>query len=283
MRWWRLLTTAGVIAGFLFAVESREQESKQSEAGRSYLGFDRNDYPGDAGMAILRKTLSFAGYWLSPPPQTKTNSWTGKRATLASEGFGFLLLYAGRPGTTLRSAQTAIAAGEADGKKAAETARKEGFAEGSIIFLDVEDGGRFNEAGHAYFLAWTDTLAREHFLPGFYCSGIVVDEGGGSRIISADDIRQHLGSRDAFFWVFNDACPPSPGCVSPQSLPEPSTSGVAYAAVWQIARSPREKPIAAHCAGYAKDGNCYAAGDQGRKWNLDLDVATSANPSAPQK
>src|ERR1700756_749531 len=35
---------------------------------RAYLGFDRNDYPGDANLAVLRRTFSFTGYWLNVPP-----------------------------------------------------------------------------------------------------------------------------------------------------------------------------------------------------------------------
>jgi hypothetical protein len=247
----------------------------------SYRGFDRNDYPGDEAMVILRKQFAFVGYWLSPPPGERLNSWLGKREKLAAQGFGFLLLYAGRSGSSLRAAQAASAAGELDAKKAAEIARKEGFAEGSIIFLDIEEGGRASDAGHSYFRSWAEALAREHYRPGFYCSGIMVNEGGGAKIITADDIRAHLGAIDAAYWVFNDACPPSPGCVNAKEVPLPAESGVAYAAVWQISRTPKQS-VARQCSGYAKDKSCYAAVDVARNWFLDLDVAISANPSAPQ-
>jgi len=261
-----------------FAGKSCEQ---QKGADVSYLGFDRNEYPGDEAMAVLRKQFAFVGYWLSPPPGEKANSWTGKGEKLAAQGYGFVLLYAGRPGSSLKTAQAGTAAGETDAKEAVELARKEGFAVGSTIFLDIEEGGRFNDAEHAYFRAWAETLGREHYRPGFYSSGIVVNEGGGSKIISADDIRGHLGTLDAAYWVFNDACPPSPGCVNPKEVPAPSQSGVAYAALWQISRTPKEG-VARHCTGYAKDNACYAAVDTARKWFLDLDVASTANPSAPR-
>ena len=247
----------------------------------AYLGFDRNDYPGDEAMGMLRKEFAFVGYWLSPPPGEKTNSWTGQREKLAAHGYGFVLLYAGRAGRSLKSVQAGTAAGEADAKKAVEFARKEGFAQGRTIFLDIEEGGRFDDAGHAYFRAWAEGLVRDHYRPGFYCSGIVVNEGGGSKIISADDIRAHLGTVDAAYWVFNDACPPSPGCVNPKETPAPAQSGVRYAAVWQISRTPKES-AAKNCNGYAGDKSCYAAVDAAKKWFLDLDVATSASPSAPK-
>jgi len=91
------------------------------------------------------------------------------------------------------------------------------------------------------------SLYEGKFRPGIYCSGIVVDEGEGSTIISADDIRAHLGMADVVYWVYNDACPPSPGCAVPQNPPAPSASGVVYASVWQYVRSPREKKVARHC------------------------------------
>src|SRR5712692_5001349 len=63
---------------------------------RSYLGFDRNIYPGDAALPVLRKTFTFTSYWLSPPPGEKTNTWSGKRELLRSQGFGFVVLFRGR-------------------------------------------------------------------------------------------------------------------------------------------------------------------------------------------
>jgi hypothetical protein len=56
------------------------------------LGFDRNEYPGDAGIKELRKEFAFAGYWLTPAPGEKTNSWAGKRRAMEGLGYGFLLL-----------------------------------------------------------------------------------------------------------------------------------------------------------------------------------------------
>jgi Domain of unknown function (DUF1906) len=282
MRTSRRMARAGWTVAITFALmaESRAQQTTQPEQGHAYLGFDRNEYPGDQAMAILRKQFSFVGYWLSPPPAEWTNGWAGKRANLEAQGFGFALLYRGRSGSSLHGPQAARAAGEIDAKKAAEIARREGFTEGWTIFLDMEEGGRFNDAGHAYFRAWAEALAREHYRPAFYCSGMVVHEEGGAKVITADDIRAHLGPIDAAYWVFNDACPPSPGCVNPKEVPEPAQSGVAYALVWQISRTPKES-VARQCGGYTKDKSCYAAVDLAQKWSLDLDVAASASPSAP--
>jgi glycoside hydrolase-like protein len=244
-----------------------------------FVGFDRNQYPGDDALPILRKSFSFASYWLSPPPGEKSNSWIGKRRLMREQGFGFLLLYQGRTSGQLPYKKDSIEAGLADARGAAAAARREGFPEGAVIFLDVEEGGRFFGGYHAYLRSWAESLTKEKFRPGIYCSGIVVDEGEGSTIISADDIRAHIGVADVVYWVYNDACPPSPGCGVPQKDAMPSASGVAYASVWQYVRSPREKKVARHCRGYAGDGNCYAAGDTAHKWYLDENVATTVDPS----
>jgi glycoside hydrolase-like protein len=251
----------------------------QKIEGRGYLGFDRNEYPGDVGMRELRKEFAFAGYWLTPAPGEKTNSWAGRHRTMEAQGYGFLLLARGRPVSAVRTVASAKQRGIADAQEAAHRAKAEGFADGAIIFLDVEDGGRLPALYHAYLRAWADELMRLGFRPGVYCSGIVVDEGDGATIVTAEDIRTNEAPRVFAYWAFNDACPPSPGCVRVENPPLPSASGVKDAAVWQFVRSPREKETAGKCSGYAADENCYAAADAARKWHLDMNVAATANPS----
>jgi len=166
----------------------------------------------------------------------------------------------------------------------AASATAEGFAPGTIIFLDVEEGGRLPAAYHAYLRTWTDELAGVGYRSGVYCSGIPVDEGGGVIIITADDIHNNIGAREVVYWVYNDICPPSPGCRAPQNPPPVSASGVSYAAIWQTVRSPRTKELTARCATtYHVDGNCYAPGDAARAWFLDVNVANSPDPSAGAK
>jgi len=283
MRWIISLALASVCASsFLVFSYSHEKASKAAPAEtQSYLGFDRNEYPGDAALSVLRKSFTFASYWLSAPPGGKSNSWAGKRSLLQSQGFGFLLLYNGRAAEQVRTAQLAEAAGLADARNAAAAARNEGFPKGSVIFLDQEEGGRFSQEQHLYLHTWAAELERQEFRAGIYCSGIPVDEGGGSHVTTANDIRAHISDPDVVYWVYNDACPPSIGCEAGKNLPAPSESGVAGAEVWQFVRSPREKKVARHCKGYTNDGNCYAPLDKNHEWFLDMDVATTANPSAP--
>jgi Rv2525c-like, glycoside hydrolase-like domain len=249
----------------------------------AYLGFDLNTYPGDDALPVLRKTFSFGGFWLSIPPGAKENTWTSKRQAMLSAKFGFLILYNGPLSKELKSAAQATNRGSVDALKAAATAKKEGFPAGSIIFVDIEEGGRLPANYHAYLRAWVDGLARAAYRAGAYCSGMPVSEGNRVTIFTADDIRNSLGKRDMTYFVYNDACPPSPGCVVAHNPPPPSASGVPYAAVWQFAQSPVRKQFAGRCAAtYNADGNCYAPGDAKHAWFLDLNSATTPDPSSPR-
>ena len=251
-----------------------------AEHSRSYLGFDRNTYPGDSSIPILRKSFVFTSYWLSPPPGQRQNTWKGKRELLFSHGFGFLVLYRGPDSGELKNETDAKEKGSKDTLEAAIAAKEEGFAVKTIVFLDIEEGGRLPEAYHAYLRAWSEGLKQAGYVAGVYCSGIPVNEEPGVSITTADDIRKHAPTREMVIWAYNDACPPSPGCAFPENPPAPSASGISYAAVWQFAQSPRRRKLTARCpAKYSPDGNCYAPGDSAHAWFLDVDSATSADPS----
>jgi hypothetical protein len=259
----------------------RLANSHADEVPQTYLGFDRNIYPGDAAVPILRKTFAFTGYWLSPPPGEKTNTWLGKRKLLRSHGFGFIALYRGRDSSEFKKSADASQKGTLDARNAATAAKNEGFARGTVIFLDIEEGGRLADLYHAYLRAWDDALVEASYRPGVYCSGMPVDEGGGVSIITADDIRNHSGAREIVYWVFNYACPPSPGCATRPNPPRPSASGISYAAIWQFAQSPRRREFTKPCAvTYHADGNCYVPADTTHAWHLDVNAATSPDPSA---
>jgi Domain of unknown function (DUF1906) len=253
----------------------------QTAPPKTYLGFDANDYPGDAALTNLHDSFAFAGYWLNNPPGSSANTWTGKRAAVQHAGFGFLLLFNGRVDKQLKSGDRATALGKADGAQAVQAAQREGFPAGAIIFLDQEEGGRLLDEQNAYLFAWIDTVIAAGFRAGVYCSGIASPDGPGRTIITADDIRAHAGSRQIAFFVYNDACPPAPGCVRAASPPHPSTSGLSYAAVWQFAQSPRRPEYTRACrTTYAKDGNCYASAEgAAHSIFLDMESALSPDPS----
>ncbi len=247
----------------------------------AYLGFDRNDYPGDSYLPALKQSFSFAGYWLNLPPGAKSNSWVGKRAILRDSGFGFLVLFNGRTSAELKRAADPAALAADDARNAIENAKREGFSPGTVIFLDQEEGGRLLPKQQEYVLDWADGIISAGYRAGVYCSGIPVKEGDNQSITTATDIHDHAGGRKIIYFVYNDVCPPSPGCASSKSPPLASASGVEFADVWQFAQSPRRKDFARACpANYNRDGNCYPPpGNGAARIYLDLDSATSADPS----
>ncbi len=247
-------------------------------AQNTYLGFDRNDYPGDGNLKVLRQTFSYTGYWLNNPPGASSNTWAGHRAAVESAGFGFLVLFNGRLYAQLKTVANARRLGRSDARVAAATARREGFPRDTIIFLDQEQGGRMLPEQKAYIYAWVDGITAAGFRAGIYCSGIPAADDGN--VVTAADIRQSAGSRQITYWAINDACPPAPGCAFPQNSPNPGESGVRFAEVWQFAQSPQRKDVAGHCTNYSHDGNCYPPGT-GAALGLHVDVnsASSADPS----
>lgn len=254
---------------------------KPAAPARAWLGFDRNDYPGDANLKLLRRGFAYSGYWLNPPPGAKSNTWTGKRQKLQAAGFGFLVLFNGRRYAEIKAAGDAAAQGKHDAAAAAAAARREGFPRGTVIFLDQEEGGRLLPEQRAYLHAWVDGVSAAGFRAGVYCSGMAFQEKGGDTVVTAEDIRRNAGGRKIVYWVSNDACPPSPGCAATGRASAPAASGVDFAAVWQFAQSPRRKAVAASCpANYHSDGNCYPPGaDPDRGLHVDLDTAASPDPS----
>jgi len=255
--------------------------ASSSAAAQTYLGLDRNDYLGDAAMQSLRKTFVFTGYWLNNPPGADRNTWTGHRAHLESIGYGFLLLFNGREYAELKASGNAAAVGARDAAAAVSAAKSEGFPPKAIIFLDQEQGGRMLPEQRAYIHAFVDGVAASGYRAGIYCSGIPFKESAKSSVVTANDIRDNAGGRDIKFFVSNDQCGPSPGCVFPATPPAPAASGVAFAEVWQYAQSPRRPELTTSCRKtYAGDSNCYPP-EVGPSSGLHIDVesANSADPS----
>ena len=248
---------------------------------QTYLGFDANDYPGDAALPDLRRTFVFSGYWLNVPPGATTNPWVGKRAVLLNNDFGFLVLFNGRSSNELKPPVDSVDLGVRDAELAVAAAQREGFpANGStVIYLDNEEGGRMLPSQINYIGAWSNRVNSKGFLAGVYCSGIKVKEGKGQTITTADDIHGRLPIM-AYF-VYNDECPPSPGCAYLKNPPPPSQSGFPGARVWQFAQSPRRRNLTSRCsATYNSDGSCYAStGSRVGQILLDLDVSVSPDPS----
>jgi hypothetical protein len=282
MRFGLLLAAMAVLSLVSFA--------QSKPPARTYVGFDANEYPGDALLPTLHKQFAFTGFWLNNPPGADHNPWAGKREILVRNGFGFLVVFNGRLDKELvaaaKSGKTPAAFGRADAASAVAAARREGFPPRTVLFLDQEEGGRMLDEQAAYLLAWTEAVAASNYRPGIYASGQRVSDGKDDRgrpvtITTIQDIRQQVAAKHLHpiaFWVAQDACPPAPGCVVQANPPTPDVSGTLDAAAWQYAQSPRRKEITKACgATYNRDGNCFAPGMT--NFNLDLSSSTSPDPS----
>jgi hypothetical protein len=196
-----------------------------------------------------------------------------------------LLLFNGRPYKDLKSVSEARKIGARDAASAVASARREGFPGGAIIFLDQEQGGHMLPEQRAYLHTWMDGIVAAGFRSGIYCSGIPASEKEQGGVITANDIRDGAEGRRIEFFVYNDSCPPSPGCATPQNPPTPEQSGVSFASVWQFAQSPRRPEFTAKCAlHYDADGNCYAPlFPRTNPVEVDVSSANSADPSSGRR
>src|SRR2546423_1700560 len=107
-------------------------------------GFDRSNPPATSTtMPSLRANtnLAWVGDYLASPNHSST-SWAGQLAALSASGWSVSPIYVGQqdpvfaPSTQNRNATSSQ--GATDGNDAALKAFNEGFAAGTIIYLDVE-------------------------------------------------------------------------------------------------------------------------------------------------
>jgi len=247
------------------------------------VGFDRNNYPGDAVMIAMHGTFAFTGYWVTNPPGAHTNTWLGKREFLRQHGWGFLVLANGRLDAEILRAQkrgtSPAGLARSDAAIAIAAARHEGFPPHTILFLDQEEGGALLDEQAAYLLGWTEAVAASEFRPGVYASGQPVPDDPGTTITTINDIRRRVQTQhlhEIAIFDAQDACPPAPGCtLATKPL---DASGELGLTAWQYSQSPRRPSLTRSCgATYAANGNCYAPGFP--TVFLDLDEASSADPS----
>ena len=138
-----------------------------------------------------------------------------------------------------------------------------------------------------YLLAWTEEVAGSAYRPGVYASSHPVPDGKGpngkpATITTIQDLKARVAAahlHEIAFWVIQDACPPSPGCVvHPSAPPAINLSGSMDAAAWQFAQSPKDSPFARTC------GPTYAtqtANATPLRSRLQVDLGTVAPSPIP--
>ena len=161
-----------------------EMPAPEVAARRGVPGFDTREYPGDSVMAVWRAASPYAwvGYYLESPCRPRS-TWTGRRAALAEQGWGFAVLYVGEqqwrdttthaptPGEPLRCTRANLTAekGAADAQDAQRVAQTEGFPAGARIFLNVERVDSIGTGLTGYVQAWVRTLLEGGtYIPALY-------------------------------------------------------------------------------------------------------------------
>jgi Domain of unknown function (DUF1906) len=235
-----------------------------TDGGGNRPGFDASLYPGDAAMRAWKQPGSpytWAGYYL-PAPCHRDGSWTGHRATLATDGWGMAVLYVGQqawdalrtrstpdgridalpdahsaasraaaaPATSASTlavtcSQSLLTAqqGATEADDAVARTAAEGFPRGTVIFLDIEGMTTVPSTMHAYYRAWVArVLADGRFRPGIY-----------THRANADAIRSGVVGEYAAAGRGGDAAYWITGGTGFDLDRAPADVGLAYAAVWQ--------------------------------------------------
>jgi hypothetical protein len=286
------------IGAFVSGCGERGITNPAPTPGKSHPGFDTSIYPGDATMSAWRYPASpyeWVGYYLQAPCH-RDPSWMGKRATLTAMGWGLAVLFVGQqtfdgvpdvkvplsfdllspetgdslprargtvvtPSTPAQLQSGAVTCsrtlltteqGTIDAIDAVSKTASEGFANGTAIFLDIEHMDVIPASMEAYYRAWVQqVLADGRFIPGIY-----VHKANAQSIY--DGVRRaytDMGrSGSAVFWITS-----SDGFSIDKA---PQEAGFTWASVWQ---------------GIYEVTQTW----NGASVNIDVDVATTASPSAP--
>ncbi|MBZ5626248.1 MAG: DUF1906 domain-containing protein [Acidobacteriia bacterium] len=191
-------------------------------ASGSFAGFDLGTYPGDSQMKtwVSASPYRFFGYYLESPFHPDT-SFMGKRAALQGMGWGLAVLYVGRQESSRPENQTR-ARGISDGTDTITKTRSEGFAAGTVVYLDIEPMDVIPAGIKDYLKGWISQMIASPFQPGIYC-----------HIKNAKELRASAleempgGSKPApMFWVSGS------GHFDPGTS-VPSGSGIPFATIWQ--------------------------------------------------
>jgi Rv2525c-like, glycoside hydrolase-like domain len=115
------------------------------------------------------------------------------------------------------------AQGKIDARDAVSQARREGFASGTVVFLDVEHMDRIPQRMRDYYRAWaTAVLADGRYRPGIYAH----TKNAGTIYDDVNDAYDAAGREDdPPFWIAGS------GGFSPGR--DPTDVGHAFASVWQ--------------------------------------------------
>ena len=186
-----------------------------------HLGFDTHSYPGDRVMTAWKEHTPYewVGYYL-PASCHADESWVGTRQKVEDMGGGTAIIYVGQQtwdgvkAPPLAQAQAKLARGErachkelVNGERghvealdAIAVTEADGFAHGSVIYLDIEYMDRTPQRMRDYYRAWVREVLRD----GRYRPGIYVHTRNARLVY--DDVRAEydvagMTAEEPPFWV----------------------------------------------------------------------------------
>ncbi len=190
-----------------------------------HLGFDRSQYPGDSVMQSLwdSTSMAFAAAYLAPAPSHGPADWMPAIPVLKSMGWGLVPVYVGQQVIGLGSHTVTPAQGVIDAQNAATLAASATLDAGSVLYLDIENGGTMPNNQVDYVTSWVNEVSSNtSYWAGVYCSSVQ----------TAKQITEHVGAIPV--WAYH---PPDPGSatvdLSTETPPDPARCGFATALVWQ--------------------------------------------------
>lgn len=177
-------------AAALVDASTRAMATTAANVTGKHLGFDTYAYPGDRTMARWKESSPYewVGYYL-PAPCHGGNTWVGKRERLQEMGWGMAVIYVGqqtwdghkqpsaaqvaraRRDGTLECHKSLLTGpqGDHEARDAIARTASEGFARGSVIFLDVEYMDQTPASMRRYVRAWTERVITDgRYRPGVY-------------------------------------------------------------------------------------------------------------------
>src|ERR1700687_2414017 len=144
-----------------------------------HLGLDRSGYPGDAVMQSLfdSTSMAFTAAYLGPAPSHPPADWMPAIPVLKSMGWGLVPVYVGQEVIGPGSHTVTAAQGVTDAQDAANLASSAGLDAGSVLYLDIENGGMMpNTPPNAqvdYVTSWVNEVSTNtSYSPGVYCSSV---------------------------------------------------------------------------------------------------------------
>lgn len=215
----------------------------------AYAGIDSDEFPGLAAMAALKTESNavWCAYYLEAPSHSN-GAWSGNRAALEAQGWGFAPVYVGQQIVGPGSHKTSPTQGSLDGADAVAKMKAEGFELGSVVFLDLENGEPFVTPQTNYVEAFCNGVEALGYGAGVYCSHDI-----------AAAVAEAVPS--AIIWAFDVPTLKRTTLTGDFPTPDPSGSGFPEAAIWQRADS-------------------VAISGPGYSMLVDLDVSVHSDPSA---